>query len=254
MELVDTHCHLTGLESERVDLLLQDAHNCGVTRFICVDPGEGPESSDAVIKLAEQHSDVWATIGIHPHSAGSFTDLNPVEHFLSHPKVVALGEVGLDFYRDWAPKENQLLLFRQAIETAKKYKKKLIVHSRHAAEETLRLLIEGNAAQVGGVFHCYAEDAAFARKLAELNFSVSFTGALTFKNGSALRNAAREIPLPQIMLETDCPYMAPEPFRGQKSEPKHVLQVAQKLAEVRGITVDEAARATTENARRIFGV
>lgn len=254
MELFDTHCHLSSLKHAPLEQILADARAVAVTGMVCIGASEGEASAQAAVEIAEEHEGIWASVGIHPHDAGSYTDLSGVEHLLSRPKVVAVGETGLDFYRDWAPADMQRTLFRNTIRTAKNVNKPLIIHCRDAAEETFAILKEEGAESVGGVFHCYAEDAEFAERLTELNFIVSFPGTLTFKRAENVRAAAKAIPLERIMLETDCPYMAPEPFRGQPSEPKHVLQIAQVLAEVKGLTLEEIAAQTTANAKRLFGI
>ena len=189
-----------------------------------------------------------------PHDAGSFTELKHLETLAANPRVVAIGETGLDFYRDWAPKENQYRLFENTIAFAKEMRKPLIIHCRDAGEETLMILKKNGAADVGGVFHCYAEDAEFAERLADINFIVSFPGSLTFKNAVRVREAARNIPLERIMLETDAPYMAPEPHRGKPSEPAHVAHIALKLAEIKELPLEEVARVTSANAERLFHI
>ncbi len=252
MELIDTHCHLTALKhvSPR-DALGNAAAHC-VTRVICVGAVEDTRSAFAALELAQQFTNVWASVGIHPHDAGSFTSVEKLEELAAHPRVVAIGETGLDFYRDWSPRENQKLLFINTIALAKSCGKPLIIHCRDALEETIALLVEHKAEEIGGVFHCYAGNAEFAKRLRGINFLVSFPGSVTFRKAHAVREAAAAIPLDQIMLETDCPYMAPEPFRGKPSEPAHVRNIAQKLAELRGITLDEVAAQTTANAVSMF--
>jgi TatD DNase family protein len=254
MQLIDTHCHLTSLEHQPLDTILANANRCGVNRFVCIGASDGIASAAAAVALAAEHDSIWASIGIHPHDAGDYQTLDLLTPLFEHPCVRAIGETGLDFFRDWAPVEAQRTLFRASIETAISIKKPLIIHCRDAATETLQTLIDLKAEQVGGVFHCYAEDATFAKKLRDINFLVSFTGNLTFKKAHALREAAAAIPLEQIMLETDCPYMAPEPFRGSPSEPMHVYQIALKLAEIKGITLEEVAKRTSSNAERFFGL
>lgn len=254
MELVDTHCHLNLLEHRPLEQIIADALTHRVTRMLCVGATDGIHSAKVAVDLAERIPEVWASIGIHPHDAGTHRSIEGLEEHLSHPRVVAVGETGLDFYRDWAPQDAQRELFINTIGLAKKHKKPLIIHCRDAQDETLEILKKHKAEEVGGVFHCYPSDAVFAAKLREINFLVSFTGILTFKKATALKEAARQIPLEQIMLETDCPYMAPEPFRGQPSEPMHVARIAEVLAEIKGIPVEEVAKATTENAQRLFGL
>lgn len=253
-QLIDTHCHLYSLDRAPVEELVAHAHRCQVTRIISIGAGSGAESAFSSVALADRFESVYASVGIHPHDAKDHTTLDAVAPLLHHPKVVAVGETGLDFFRDWAPVDRQHALFEHSIEVAKQLKKPLIIHCRDAERETIETLTRLDARSVGGVFHCYAGDAALAKRLVDLNFIVSITGTLTFKRADALRETARAIPLERIMLETDAPYMAPEPFRGQPSEPAHVLQIALKLAEVKGISIEEVARVTSANAERLFGL
>ncbi len=252
MELIDTHCHIDTATEEELSAIFLNADRVGVDKMICIGASRGIESSPAAVALAHRHTRVYASVGIHPHDAGSFADLEPLRALLDDPKVVAIGETGLDFFRDWAPKEQQYALFRNSIAAAKVKRKPLIIHCRDAYEETFQVLKDEGAAEVGGVFHCYAGDEQFARRVIDLNFLISFTGALTFKKSENLRAVVRAIPLEQIMVETDSPYMAPEPFRGQKSEPMHVYQVAVAIAETKGIPLEQVAEITTANAKRLF--
>lgn len=254
MRLVDTHSHLNTLEHDNLENILNNAERCSVDRIVCIGASKGIDSAKESVALAEAHANIWATVGVHPHDAGEFRNLDELTEYFSHPKVKAIGETGLDFFRDWAPFDAQRELFRHSIEVAKKVGKPLVIHCRDAAAETIETLRSHKADEVGGVFHCYAEDAEFAKQLRELNFLVSFTGNLTFKKAEALRDAAAEIPLEQIMLETDCPFMAPVPFRGKPSEPMHVYQIALRLAEIKGCSLEEVAAQTTKNAETFFGL
>lgn len=254
LELTDSHCHLYSIPGEDIEAVIQNSLRANVTRLVCVGASDGLESAKTSILLAEKFPSVWATVGIHPHDTGKSLEIKALEQFCSHKKVVAIGETGLDYFRDWAPKENQLKVFKDTIALALNQKKPLVIHSRDAANDCLEILKKENAKEVGGVFHCYAEDAEFAKKLAEINFLVSFPGTITFKSANKLREIVKAIPLEQIMLETDAPYMAPEPFRGQHSEPKHVLQIAQKLAEIKELSLETIAEVTTRTACRFFGI
>lgn len=160
----------------------------------------------------------------------------------------------MDYFRDWSPISAQKKLFANSIALARQVKKPLVIHCREAQDDTYQMLCEHNAKDVGGVFHCYAGDSEFAKRLLDINFIVSFTGNMTFKKADSIREAARQIPLEYIMLETDTPYMAPEPFRGKQSEPAHVYQIAYRLAELHKVTIEEVARITTANAKRLFGL
>ncbi len=254
LELTDSHCHLYSIPEENIETIIQNSFNAHVTRIVCVGASEGIESAKTSVLLAEKFPAVWATVGIHPHDTGKFTEVKDLEQFCSHQKVVAIGETGLDYFRDWAPKENQLKVFHDTIALALNQKKPLVIHSREAANDCLDILKKQNAKEVGGVFHCYAEDAEFAKKLKDINFLVSFPGTITFKSATKLREIVKEIPLEQIMLETDAPYMAPEPYRGKHSEPKHVLQIAQKLAEIKEVSLETIAEITTKTALKFFKI
>jgi TatD DNase family protein len=163
-----------------------------------------------------------------------------------------LGETGLDFYWDKTDPEIQKYNFRLHIDVAKEMKLPLVIHSRNAAEDCIKILIEAGASEVGGVFHCYSEDASFAQRLMDINFKVSFPGVITFKKADAMRAAARDIPIEQIMIETDCPFLAPQRVRGKRCEPSHVVDVAMTLAEIKGLSLEQVAEVTTENARKFF--
>ncbi len=253
-DLIDTHCHLTSVPSEQLAEVLANAALSGVRRSICIGASNLTESAHQAVTIAEQFPTVWATVGIHPHDAGKGCSFAELEPLASHPKVRAIGETGLDFFRDWSPYEAQREIFRDQIALALNVRKPLVIHCREALEETLSILKQCNAREVGGVYHCYSGDEEYAKALQEINFIVSFPGSLTFKKSEELRRRAKLIPLEQIMLETDAPYMAPEPFRGGPSEPKHVYQIALKLAEVKGLPLSEVAKTTTANAERIFNL
>ncbi len=253
IELIDSHCHLDmePFDGDRDDCVAR-ATGAGVTRLITIGTGSGLSGAKKAIALAEKHPHVWASVGIHPHSAGDTIDFTELEKLARHPKVVGIGETGLDFFRDWAPVEKQRAIFQAQIALARAIKKPLIIHSRDAGEECLATLVEHQAGEVGGVFHCFSEDAAFAEKLRAIGFLVSFPGQITFKKASAVRDICRDIPLHQIMVETDSPFLAPEPHRGKRCEPAFVVHTAQKIAEVKGLSFEEVAAITTRNALTLF--
>ena len=232
--LIDTHCHLYTFEEE-VSEVLTRANEANVNRTICIGAGHGLESADLAIRLADNYQQVFATVGIHPHDAKEGISISALENHLFNEKVIAVGETGLDFFRDWSPKNEQERVFRETISVAKKIKKPLIIHCRDAFDDTLRILKEENASDVGGVFHCFAGDYAFAKKIFDLNFIVSFPGNVTFKKATNIQETAKAMPLDKFMLETDAPYMAPEPYRGGKSEPMHVKTVAEFIAKLKNI-------------------
>ena len=254
MELFDTHCHLNGFSREELLGVLERAREKGVTRLLCVGASEGFESARVATELAGEFEEIWASAGIHPHDAGKCSDVSLLRPYLEQEKVLAVGETGLDLYRDWAPVEAQYAVFRDTIRLAKEFSKPLIIHSRDAAEETIKVLEEEGASEVGGVFHCYAYDLEFARRLQSLNFIVSFTGNITFKKAQALREVVKGLSLGDFMLETDTPYMAPEPFRGKPSEPMHVRAIAELIAQLKAVEIEQVAKATTQTALQFFGI
>lgn len=254
MNLVDTHCHLTHTPREELAELIERAEKCNVSKLVCIGASDGIMSAKDSLEIANSFPNIYCSIGIHPHDAGSHQNLNEISALASEEKVVAIGETGLDYFKDWAPIEDQKKLFRNSISLAKEVGKPLIIHSRDAAEDSLNILKELSADSVGGVFHCYAENSEFARKLADFNFLVSFTGNVTFKKALDRREAVAGIPLEQLMLETDMPYMAPEPFRGKPSEPMHVLKIAETVAKVKEVSLEEVARVTTQTACDFFGI
>jgi TatD DNase family protein len=252
--LTDTHCHLYSLEHKTPDEAVQDAVRAGVGRMICIGAGHGLESADKAIALSEKHAEVYAVVGVHPHDAKERVSVKQLAQYFDHPKVVAIGETGLDFFRDWSPFDEQRRVFIETIGIARELNKPLIIHCRDAEDEVVKLLKQERASEVGGVFHCYGGTAEFANRINEFNFIVSVTGMITFKKNDQLRSEISKIPLDQIILETDCPYMAPEPFRGKPSEPAHVVQIADCLAKIKGIPTEEIAQETEATIGRVFGL
>lgn len=254
MELVDTHAHLDFPEFDRDrDDVIRRAHEAGVTTLINV--GVDLRSSRASVQLAERFPGLYAAVGIHPHDAKTATQsaLTELRTLASHPKVVAIGEIGLDFYRDHSPREVQRTLFRQLLELAKELRLPVVIHARDAWEEVLAIVREVMGKRGQGVFHCFPAGVEGARQVLEMGYYVSFTGVVTFKNARAAAVLA-EVPLDRLLLETDCPFMAPEPHRGKRNEPAYVQLVAQKAAAVLGVPVAQVAQVTTGNARRLFGL
>lgn len=253
IELIDSHCHLD-MEPFQGDLsaCLERAREAGVSRIVTIGTGDGLLGANKAIALAEQHPMIWATAGVHPHSADETYDPHELERLAAHPRVVAIGETGLDFYRDWAPVEKQYAAFELQISVARRVKKPLVIHSRNAAQECLDMLLKHGARDVGGVFHCFSEDAAFATKLRDIGFYVSFPGQVTFKKADAVRAVCKEIPIEQILVETDGPFLAPEPHRGKRCEPAFVRETAKMIAAVKGLSLEEVAAITTRNVLTLF--
>lgn len=252
IDLIDTHCHLDYPDfAPDFDAMLENAARCHVRRVISIGIGAHPENA---VALANKYPNIWASVGVHPHDAEKIPGISHIEILAGEPRVVAIGETGLDFFKEWAPREHQVTSFRSQIQLAKRVHKPLIIHCRNAGPECLEILREERADTVGGVFHCYAEDAEFAKKLCEINFLVSFPGIVTFKNALNVQEACKAIPVSQMMLETDGPYLAPVPFRGKRAEPAHVLETARFIAHLKGMSLEELGRATTENALKLFGI
>jgi TatD DNase family protein len=254
IELVDTHVHLDFAEfdADREDVLRR-AKEVDVTRFVNV--GVDLDSSRKSVALAEQHDCVYAAVGVHPHDAKTATPkvIEEIRALLGHPKVVAIGEIGLDYHRDYSPREMQRQVFREFIRVAKESGQPVIVHTRNAWDDVMKILREENGSEMQGVFHCFSGDSARAQELIAKGFHISFTGVITFKNSRAVE-LLEEVSLERLLLETDCPFMAPVPHRGRRNEPGYVRLIAQKVAEVKKVTVAEVADATTANALRLFGM
>lgn len=254
--LFDSHCHLDfDSFGDELPAILQRAKDVGVTRIATIGSGRDVASAQAAVDLARAHPGfVVATVGVHPHDARVVDDgvMAAMERLAVLPEVVAVGEVGLDFHYDHSPREVQRDVFRRFIALAKRVKKPVTVHTREAADETLQILDEEGAKDVGGIIHCFSEDHAFAMRALDLGFVASFSGIVTFKNATAIRDAAARQPADAILVETDAPYLAPVPFRGKRNEPSWVAHTARAVAELRGEPEDSLRELTTRNAERIY--
>lgn len=252
--LVDSHCHLDFPELvEALPQLLDHMEQAGVSAALCA--GVTLERFPAVLEIAHGHGHLYAAVGVHPDTReGAEADVATLVRLAADPKVVAIGETGLDYYRLEGDLEWQRARFRIHIEAARRCAKPLIVHTRAAKEDTLRILDEAGGAKVGGVFHCFTEDRETAWKAIDLGFHISFSGILTFKNAQSLRDIAAELPLDRLLVETDAPYLAPAPHRGRTNEPAFVRHVAEELARLRGVSLEAIAEATTDNFCRLFGI
>ncbi len=255
MTLIDTHAHVasSAFDEDRREVL-QRARDAGVSEILCI--GDTLDSSRAAIQLAEGESGLWATAGIHPHYAGEadpdFERL--LKELLACPRVVAVGEVGLDYHYDFAPREVQQEVFRRQIRIALEAGMPLVIHNRKADEDVIAILQEEEAQQVGGVFHCFWGDQALAEKALELGFYIGVGGPVTFKKSDALRQVLKAIPRERLLVETDAPYLAPVPYRGRRNEPAYVVETAKHLAALLEMELDELADVTTQNARRLFNL
>jgi len=255
IRLADTHAHLDLPEilPDQEEVLAR-AREAGVALIINV--GIGLENSRQVLATARKHPHVRATIGIHPHAAASLKDgdLQALTPLAGDPLVVAVGEIGLDFYRRRSPEETQKHWFRQQLEWAYGLKKIVVIHTREATAATLKILQETRSQLRGGVMHCFGGSLEEAHSFLDLGFYLSFAGPLTYPQAKGLREVVKELPLDRILVETDCPYLPPQPWRGKRNEPAYVVATARQLAELRGLSLEETARATWENSLRAFGL
>lgn len=251
--LVDTHCHLDmNAYREDLEVVLANAAARGVGRIITV--GIDLDSSRRGVALAERYAGVFATVGIHPHNLGELTAeaLAGLRQLAAHPKVVAYGEIGMDLHYDYFPEDWQRHCFARQVELARELALPLVVHDREAHEQVLAVLRENTPFPAGGVMHCFSGDAALAGAVLELGFYVSVPGVVTFAKSAQLQEAVIRTPLERLLLETDGPYLAPEPRRGRRNEPALLLFTAVRVAELKGISLAELAAATTANAERLF--
>jgi len=252
--LFDTHAHLHFPElAVDLDAVLQRARAAGVTSMVTI--GTDRETNPAAVALAERLADVYATVGIHPHDAAgaSEADFEAMERLArGSAKVVALGEMGLDFFRDLSPRAVQETALRRQLDMARRLDKPVIIHCRDAHPEALAILAAERVGEVGGVMHCFSADVEVARRCLDLGLAISLAGPVTYKNARALPDVARFVPADRLVLETDCPFLPPHPHRGQRNEPAWVAITAARVAELRGVTLAALGEATTENARRLF--
>jgi len=253
--LVDSHCHLDRLDLSQhqgsLDAALDAARQRGVGHFLCI--GVSAQNAATVKALAERYADVDCSVGIHPLdlSPGEAPALGWLMSELDHPRVIAIGETGLDYHYEPEAADLQQASFRLHLEAAKQTAKPVIVHTRAAREDTLRLLREASLPQAG-VLHCFTEDWPMAKAALDLGFYISLSGIVTFRNADALREVARQVPADRLLVETDSPYLAPIPYRGKPNLPQYVREVAEFLAELRGEPYEQLAEQTTQNFKRLF--
>ncbi len=252
MKLVDSHCHLDD-EQFAADLesVLERARAAGVECMLAVGTGAGPPDLEAGIRMADAHAGFYATVGVHPHDAAKAAPatFDRLRALLRHPKVVAVGEVGLDYHYDFSPREVQREVFAEQLRLAAEAARPGVIHTREAWEDTLRLLLP--AAAHGGIMHCFTGGPEEARQALDLGFHLAFGGVLTFPKAEKVRDAARLVPDDRLLVETDAPYLAPVPHRGRRNEPAFLIETVRRLAEVRGVTTEAIAAATTRNFERL---
>jgi TatD DNase family protein len=252
--LVNTHCHLDAkyFPEAAADEAITRARAAGVGFFVAIGVSEDLASARSAIALAHRRDDVRAVAGLHPHDADHFNEaiVDELGVMLDDDRVVALGEIGLDYHYLRSPRDAQTTAFRRLIALAREKKKPIVIHTRDAAEDTIAILREENARDVGGIIHCFSEDKAFAEKALDLDFDLSFSGNVTFKSAKAIQEVAAWAPADRVLVETDSPYLAPVPLRGKKCEPGYVLHTAKFVAALRGDDLDVFATTTTANAKR----
>lgn len=253
--LIDSHAHLDDKRFDKDrDKIIKNLKNEGID--IVINPGADFASSVKSVKLSEEYECIYAAVGIHPHDVKDM-DENTIEflrEFSKKEKVVAIGEIGLDYYYDNSPRDLQKKWFREQIKLAKEVNLPIIVHDRDAHGDVYEIIKEECDGNLTGVLHCYSGDIELAKQFIEMGFYISFAGPITFKNAKTPKEVAKEIPIEKILIETDSPYLTPDPHRGKRNEPLYVSYVAQMIAQVKGITYNEVEKITSENTKRLFNI
>ncbi len=251
--LIDSHCHIddTRYDADR-EAMMQRAQSAGIGRLVTI--GCDLETSRAAVALAQQHPFVSATVGVHPHEVTHITEgwYDEFRALAQSGRVVAYGEIGLDYHYDHSPRDVQRVRFREQVRLARELRLPVVIHTREAQEDTIAILQEENGGEWGGVFHCFSGDAWLAKHALDLGFSLSFSGVITFQNATRLRDLVKTVPLDRVLIETDSPYLTPVPHRGTRNEPAYVRHVADKIAELHGISVEDVEDATTQNTQKLF--
>ena len=255
LELFDTHAHLhfPEFDGDRAEMMAR-ARQAGVTRMLTI--GTEVPTSRAAIALAEAEPGVWATVGVHPHDAAAADAdvLTEIERLAGGPRVVAVGEIGLDFFRNLSPRDVQERVFRHLIGLARRVRKPVVVHYRDAHAEVLAILGEEGASEVGGIMHCFSGDVEIARRCLDLGLLVSLAGPVTYPNARALPDVARFVPADRLVIETDCPFLPPQGYRGKRNEPAYLALTAARVAELRGEPLEDFTRRASDNAHRLLRI
>jgi TatD DNase family protein len=255
IELCDSHAHVDGPEfdADRAEVLAR-ARAAGVRRIVVIGAVGDPDSAERAVALAERDPDVWATVATHPHDAGRMTDAwwQIHERLAPHPRVVAIGETGLDYYYDHSPRQAQADAFRRFVALARRVGKPVVCHVRDAHDDARAILAETGACDLGVVIHCFTGTPDDAAAYVAMGCHVSFSGIVTYKNAQPIRDAVARVPLDRLLIETDCPYLAPAPMRGRRNEPAFVAHTAAAVAQAAGVPVETLAAATVANTARIF--
>ncbi|NLK44977.1 MAG: TatD family hydrolase [Tissierellia bacterium] len=253
--LIDSHAHLDDSRFDRDrDYIIKNLGKNGIVLVINI--GADLKSSIASVSLAEKYPNIYGTVGVHPHSAKDMDEstIEILRSLAKRDKVVAIGEIGLDFYYDNSPRDEQRKWFREQLKLAKELGLPVVIHSRDAQQETYDILKEAQDGTLRGVLHCYSGSKEMAMEYIKLGFYISIAGPVTFKNARVLKEVAKAVPLDKLLVETDCPYLAPEPYRGKRNEPIFVKYVAGTIADLKGISYEELAKATNRNTRELFGI
>ena len=253
--LIDTHTHID-MENfaDRFDEVMQIAKDYGVEKVVI--PGVEPSGFDRIIKLCEEYPDVYGAVGVHPEELNSYNEEaeNKIKELLKHKKIIAVGEIGLDYYWDKSQIEKQKEIFERQILIAKQAQKPILVHDREAHLDSFEILKKSNAAETGVVMHCFSGSPEFAQQCINEGFYIAIGGVVTFKNAKKVKEVAKTVPLDKLLLETDAPYMTPVPFRGKENQPAYVKFVAEEIAQLRGVSFEEIAEATTANAKKLLKI
>lgn len=256
MSLIDSHCHLDSAEfKDDREAVIERAFAAGVEQMMAIGTGEGPPDLEAGVRMADKYPAFYATVGVHPHDAAKAAsdDFKRLSDLLAHPKVLAVGEIGLDYHYDFSPREVQKSVFVKQIEIAAQSRKPIVIHTREAWDDTLALIEQHWTPHgIGGIMHCFSGGPEEARRALDLGFYLSFGGIVTFPKALAVQEAAKMTPRDRILIETDAPYLAPVPKRGKRNEPALMVHTARKLAELRGESYEDICSATTENFRRLL--
>jgi len=253
MMLTDSHAHLEMPEFKKdLEAVIQRAKESGVEYVFTV----GTEKKDwkRALEIAESHPSIYAILGVHPHNAKEidYQTYPMLKELCRNEKVKAYGEIGLDFFRNFSPRDLQLTRFREQIGLAKELGLPVVIHDREAHHETLEILKSEGAKDCGGIIHCFSGDYGMAKACMDMGFYISIPGSITFKNAESLREVVKRIPLDSLLVETDAPFLTPEPFRGKRNEPGYVRYTAQRMAEVKNISLEKVAEVTTQNAMRVY--
>lgn len=256
MSLIDSHCHLDSAEfNDDREAVIERALEAGVEHMMAIGTGEGPPDLEAGVRMADKYPAFYATVGVHPHDAAKAgsDDFKRLADLLAHPKVLAVGEIGLDYHYDFSPREIQKSAFIRQMEIAAQSKKPIVIHTREAWDDTLALIGQHWALHgIGGIMHCFSGGTDEGRRALDLGFYLSFGGIVTFPKALAVQEAAKMAPRDRILIETDAPYLAPVPKRGKRNEPALMVHTARKLAELRGESYEDICSATTGNFRRLL--